>query len=228
MPPSVAVGCASANLCVAASFSNARNLVVSLDAGASAPVWSPHSVGSVRSGALFYAVACPALSLCVAAGSGGKVAASVDAGAHWRTTYVDAPRARLGGGLTPSIVDVSCPTTAFCAAVDDRHEVITTRDATGGASAWHRVRLHQRSRLTAISCASDRLCVVLDRRGHAFASARPVGAAAGWAALPITQRISRLSCASNRLCLLVTRSGALVVGRRVGGPSPSGAARTRT
>jgi hypothetical protein len=211
----LAVGCASASLCAAASYSSARNLVVSLDPGASAPVWDSHSVGSVRSGALFYAVACPSRSLCVAAASLGKVATSTDAGAHWRQTYVDAPRLRTGGGLTPSIQDVSCPTTSFCTAVDDQHTVIASRRPTCGASAWHRVRLRDRHRLTAISCASASLCVVLDRRGHALASTRPAGPASGWKALPIAQPLSRVSCASNRLCLLVTRAGELIAGTRM-------------
>jgi hypothetical protein len=210
----LAVGCASADLCAAASYSSARNLIVSLDPGASTPVWKSHSVGSVRSGALFYAIACPSHSLCVGAASEGKVATSIDAGAHWRQTYIDAPRLRLGGGLTPSIQDVSCPTTSFCATVDDHYNVITSRNATGGASAWHRVRLRDRHRLTAISCASASLCVALDRRGHALASSRPTGPASGWKALPIAQPASRVSCASNRLCLFVTRAGALIAGTR--------------
>lgn len=210
----LAVGCASASLCAAVSFSSARNLVVSLDPAASVPVWSTHSVGSVRSGDLFYAVACPARSLCVAAGSNGKVATSTDAGTHWRRTYVEAPGAS-NGGLTPSIMDVSCPTTSFCAAVDNQHTVIASRAATGGASAWHRVRLRHRHRLTAISCASASLCVALDRRGHALASTRPAGPASGWKPLPIAQPLSRVSCASNRLCLLVTRAGELIAGTRM-------------
>ncbi|HEV7772874.1 MAG TPA: hypothetical protein VGO48_06265 [Conexibacter sp.] len=210
----LAVGCESASLCAAVSFSSARNLIVSLDPGASAPVWDSHSVGSIRSGELFSAVACPARSLCVAGGSYGKVATSTDAGAHWRRTYIEAPRAR-NGSLTPSIQDVSCPTTSFCAAVDDHRTVITSRAATGGASAWHRVRLHHRHWLTAISCASASLCVALDRRGHALASTRPAGPASGWKPLRIAQPISRVSCASNRLCLFVTRAGELIAGTRM-------------
>jgi hypothetical protein len=212
----LAVACASAQLCAAATFSNANNLVVSLDPGASLPTWDTHSVGSVRSGEFFYALACPAVSLCVAVGTFGKVASSIDAGAHWRRTYVEAPGAS-NGSLTPSIVDISCPTTSFCAAVDNRRTVITTRDATGGARAWHRVRLQHRHLLAAISCASTSLCVVLDRRGHAFTSTRPAaGSAPGWKALPIAAPISRVACASRRLCLLVTRAGELVVGTRSG------------
>lgn len=214
----LAVGCASASLCAAASFSNARNLIVSLDPSASVPVWRPHSVGSIRGGSLFYAVACPAVSLCVAAGTFGTVAISTDAGAHWRRTYVAAPNAR-NGSLTPSIEDISCPTTSFCAAVDDRRTVITTRDATGGGRSWHRVRLRHSDRLAAISCASASLCVALDRRGRALTSTRPAGAASGWKALPIAQPLSRVSCATNRLCLLVTRSGELIAGRRAAGSS---------
>ena len=113
----LAVGCASARLCVAATFSSESNLAVSLAPGASAPVWSPTAVGNIRSGDLFQAVSCPSRWLCVAAGSFGQVATSTDAGAHWRFTYLLAPRDR-NGSLTPSIEDVSCPTTTFCAAVD--------------------------------------------------------------------------------------------------------------
>jgi hypothetical protein len=210
----LAVGCASASLCAAVSYSSARNLIVSLDPGASAPVWDSHSVGSIRSGALFYAVACPARSLCVGAASDGKVATSIDAGAHWRQTYIESPRAR-NGSLTPSIYDVSCPTTSFCATVDDRHNVITSRNATGSASAWHRVHLRHRHRLASISCASASLCVALDRRGHALASTRPAGPASGWKLLPIAQPLSRVACASNRACLFVTRAGELISGTRM-------------
>ncbi|HKG04516.1 MAG TPA: hypothetical protein VKB03_15160 [Conexibacter sp.] len=210
----LAVGCASASLCAAVSFSSARNLIVSLDPGASAPVWDSHSVGSIRSGDLFYAVACPDQSLCVAAGSNGKVATSIDAGAHWRRTYIESPRAR-NGSLTPSIQDVSCPTTSFCAAVDNQRTLITSRAAAAGASAWHRIRLRHRHRLTAISCASASLCVALDRRGHALASPRPAGPASGWKPLPIARPLSRVSCASNRLCLFVTRAGELITGTRM-------------
>jgi hypothetical protein len=207
------VGCASAQLCVAATFSNADNLIVSGNPGASAPVWKTRSVGSVRGGELFQAVSCPARSLCVAAGSFGKVATSTDAGRHWRFAFLLTPRDR-NGSLTPRIEDVSCPTTTFCAAVDGAAYVITTSRPAGGARAWHRTRLGRRHALRAISCASASLCAGVDRRGRVLASTRPAGPASSWKPVAVGQPVARVSCASTRLCLLLTRSGRLVAARR--------------
>jgi hypothetical protein len=208
------VGCASASLCVAATFSSESNLAVSLDPGATTPVWTPTTAGDPRGGDLFQAISCPSRRLCVAAGSFGQVATSTDAGRRWRFAYLLSPRDR-NGSLTPRIEDVSCPTTTFCAAVDRASHVVTTSNPAGGARAWHRIRLGSRHALTAVSCASASLCAAIDRRGRVLASTRP-GRASSWKAVSAGQPVRRVSCASTRLCLLVTRAGGLLAAKHRG------------
>jgi hypothetical protein len=209
----LSVGCASARLCVAATFSTESNLAVSLDPGVSPPVWRTTAVGNVRGGDLFQAISCPSRALCVAAGSFAKIATSTDAGGHWRFAYLLGPRDR-NGSLTPRIEDVSCPTTTFCAAVDRAGHVVTTRNPAGGRKAWHRVRLSRRRALSAISCASASLCAGIGPQGRVFVSTRPAGPASSWKAVPVGQPIRHVSCASTRLCLFVTRGGEALAGKR--------------
>ncbi len=207
------ISCASAALCVATNFSDDSNLLVSLDPGASAPTWTKRSVGSVRSGALFHAVSCPARALCAGAESEGTIATWKNATGRWKKTYVEAPSAR-NGSLTPDIEDVSCPTTTFCAAVDNARHAFTSSHPTGSASAWHRVLLGRRQGMSAISCASASLCVGIGSRGRVLASTRPSGSASSWKPVPVAQPVSRVSCAPARLCLFVTRAGGLIAGTR--------------
>jgi len=159
-----AIGCASSALCVATRYSyGADNLEVSRDPLEGAATWQPEALGQFDYD-FFQAMSCPTASVCVAADAqGGTVAVSTDGAKRWKFTYVEAKSA-MNGSLTPAVNDVSCPTRRFCAGVDNVGNVITTRDPSGAAKAWHRARPDGGHNLSAISCASASFCAVLEAR----------------------------------------------------------------
>jgi hypothetical protein len=208
------IGCASSALCVATRYSDgADNLEVSSNPSAGASSWSPRAVGQFNFD-FFRAVACPARNLCVAGdAAGGTVAVSTDGGRHWKLTYVEDPAIRDGGSLVPGMDGVSCPTTRFCAVVDDAGHVITSRAPAGGSRAWHRARVDRGRALDGVSCASASLCAVIDGRGHVLVSSRPGGAASTWTRATVGSGASAVACPTTRLCLLSAGEGNVIIGR---------------
>jgi hypothetical protein len=129
---------------------------------------------------------------------------STDGGLRWKHT-------NIGAEGPDGLSDVSCPTTSFCAAIDDVRHVMTTPRPTGGSKAWHRTTLART--LTRITCASRSLCAGIDHHGRVLFSTRPTGPASSWKTIPV-RHVHDAFCVSTRLCLLATRDGKLIVGRR--------------
>ena len=123
----------------------------------------------------------------------------------WRRITVDKVR-------DASLTGVSCPTTTFCAVVDNQGYVIRSHNPSGGAKAWSRP-IHVDttaapgggfSGFSGISCPAANLCVAVDNAGQVVTTTNPTGGAKAWtvAALPGTPILTSVSCPSTSLCML--------------------------
>lgn len=107
------------------------------------------------------------------------------------------------------LLDVSCPSTTFCAAVDgDGNVLIATAPATG---PWTRTAIAPRS-LTGIDCPTTSLCVATDSGGHVVTSTNPTGGAAAWTSADVDggRRLTAIDCATPTLCIALDAGGWVV------------------
>ena len=80
----------------------------------------------------------------------------------WTTTNVDGAE---------QINDVSCPTSGFCAAVDDAGEVLTTTNPRSGP--WAPRNIDGAKPIDAIDCPRSTFCVAVDYTGNILVSTAP-------------------------------------------------------
>jgi hypothetical protein len=129
---------------------------------------------------------------------------------------------------------VSCPSPAFCAAVDTNGDVLTSTDPTAGPAAWTVVQIRPgfpfagstvSVPLTAISCPSSSLCVTGDDfPREIITTTDPRGAAGAWSdEIGIGHSYSAdglvsVSCSSTRFCATVG-DNAVYASRDPAGPS---------
>ncbi len=131
-------------------------------------------------------IACSSASLCIAADDSGNVVTSTDpagGATAWNVAHVDSNQ-----GCGPdacSFQAISCPSTSFCAAVDDAGYVFTSTDPTAGAAGWSSAQINRPNDLTAISCPSVSVCVAVNYNGEAIASTNPTAGAGAWHATTI-------------------------------------------
>ncbi len=168
-------------------------------------------------------VSCPSASLCVAVGS-GVIAVSTNPSRDlkaWRELRLPDPHDPYGEKVD-NLTAVSCPSERLCVAVDDRGNVLTSTDPTGGPRTWAKRHVDRRGgRLTAVSCPSASLCVAVDVHGNALASTEPARPGTWIAnyvdrgADHITGRqtsLTGVSCPSLSLCVVVDSAGNVVTG----------------
>jgi hypothetical protein len=84
-----------------------------------------------------------------------------------------------------TIIDIDCPTTSLCVAVDKSGDVITTTNPTGPATDWTAVDVINSS-LHAVSCSSPSLCVAVSTAGQLVTSTDPTGGVAAWTTAKIS------------------------------------------
>lgn len=235
-----AVSCAGAALCVAADFRG--NFLVSANPTSGAGSWT---IAPIDKNNAVYSVSCPASSLCVAGDWLGDLLTSADpmggVGA-WMATQVDPDPEILNGGW--HINSVSCPTTSFCVAADQRGKVFTATDPTGGASAWTAVNVDGLNDLRGVSCPTISLCVAVDSAGNVVVGTAPVAPAVPARRMPLTVRTRighvrltgmlahglpvTVSCSQSCTAKIALRVGRrlsrrLGLGRPVGGRRPQAA-----
>jgi Divergent InlB B-repeat domain len=120
---------------------------------------------------------------------------------------------------------ISCPTSGFCAAVDEAGDVVVSTDPSAGASASWQVTTLETSRAnepTGISCPSSSLCAVVTPSGEVLSSTNPAAAKPAWSAQSVDPHgLSAVSCASASLCVATDGEGRVFV-------STDGAAKTWT
>jgi len=140
-------------------------ILTSTDPGGGGSAWLETPVKAA-------AVTCLSPSLCVGGGTGTILTSTNPAGGAgaWTTVHVDAGK----------IAAISCPTSSFCAAVDQQGNVLTSINPTGGATDWRVTAIAAGQPLTDISCPSASLCVASDAAGNVLTSTKPTGGSSAW------------------------------------------------
>ncbi len=114
--------------------------------------------------------------------------------------------------MTPpngSILDISCPTTQFCAATDNLGQALTSTDPQGGPSAWSATEAGGGIN-GAISCPTTNLCVVAGISQFAV-STNPTGGTSAWSPKALPGSFADVACATDTFCVASTsRSGIFV------------------
>lgn len=103
---------------------------------------------------------------------------------------------------------VSCPTPAFCAAVDQYGNAIVSTDPSGGAGTWSTTRVSFSS-LRSISCPSASFCFAAGG-GPMATSTDPSGGIGSWhrfQLMNVASYVESVSCASANLCVAVGNAG---------------------
>ena len=131
--------------------------------------------------------------------------------AAWSSALVDAAGAPL--------LEVACPSSDLCIALDAFGDVLTSRAPGGGSQAWNVEPLPGGVAPTVLSCPSDAFCLALDEDGDAYASTAPAGGAATWHGVGnIGLAPTKLSCSGADRCLAVDgRRGVAVSDLPTGG-----------
>jgi hypothetical protein len=112
------------------------------------------------------------------------------------------------GSLSTPLSEISCPSTALCAAVDSQGRIVTSTDPTGGSAAWS---IADAGRvLTDISCPSASFCAGIAGL-YLYTSTDPTGGAGAWTATDIDagtgHLLEAISCASAALCVATDDTG---------------------
>ncbi len=155
----------------------------------------------------------------VATGAAGATAAAV-----WPPGVTIDPHTDAQGPV--ALIDVSCPTKRFCAALDAAGYVLASANPAGGAAAWRQVESGANfmpgSILGQISCASSHLCVVVDGSRHVYTSRDPLGGPRTWRRIRLGSRLGDVSCPSDRFCAAIGNGAVLT------STDPTGGARAWT
>jgi hypothetical protein len=121
-----------------------------------------------------------------------------------------------------ALTDLSCPTSSFCAAVDDIGNVFTTSDPTGGAKHWRGQDVDD-IEFKAISCASAHLCGAVDYYGRPFVSSSPAAGTWHSTVSPSSDYngLFAVSCVGRSLCVSVLDDSTVDVTTNASGASPT-------
>jgi hypothetical protein len=209
------ISCPATTLCVAVDFSG--HVVTSTNPTGGSSAWAVASVGGNTDAIL--GVSCPTTNLCVAVDSQGNVLTSTNptgGASAWSTFSVDGPADR--SNVLSSVSCPQAPPEAFCAAVDDAGNVLTSTNPGGGASAWAVANIDGTIPLTGISCQWEG-CIAVDELGNMLISPNPMGGASTWTKTlvdPGNGGFTGVSCpprdvAQVQFCLAVDHAGNAVI-----------------
>jgi hypothetical protein len=140
----------------------------------------------------------------VAADSHGGIQSSTHPGSGgWLYTAIDGDR---------KLLDVSCPSASFCAAIDNHSRVMTASRELPLGGRWSAARIDRGRSLVSIACVSRHLCLVTDRGGGVLSSTRPTGGSRTWHRVAVGHgAIGPISCPSAHLCVAVDAPRRLLV-----------------
>ena len=219
------VTCASTKLCIAFPSSNGEILISTDPLGGSA-AWVPTTVPNIS----ISSVACPEVALCAAVG-GSSAAVSRDPGAtgsQWRVTpNLDHTVVYDCGKYGPqdcssSLDTISCPSTSFCAAMDDQGGVLTGDPSSNdwGSTSGE----GNGGEIDGFACSSRSVCLTecavgsgtgADCPGHVYDAGVICGTENCTTVSPT--QLSGIWCPSDSLCYAGSEPGALYVSRDPGG-----------
>jgi List-Bact-rpt repeat protein len=117
------------------------------------------------------------------------------------------------------LTEVSCPTTSFCAALDDQFTVLTSVDPLDASAAWTANTVGIAYKLAGLTCPTSTFCLVGDAAGAIHTSSDPADSSAQWQTVQIEQfhPITAASCPSATRCVAVDNDG-----RAYSTPDPTG------
>ncbi|MBO0881556.1 MAG: hypothetical protein J2P17_14690 [Mycobacterium sp.] len=191
------MACSSVSLCVAVDSVGAVHATSNPGGGATA--WNSATLMSNGIPLPIGAVACVPGPFCVLTGGvNGQI---------WTSSAptVGAPSWSQANTAVP-LYGVSCPSAAFCAAVDDIGNVLTSTSPP--ATPWH-VAQATEATLLAIACPNTSLCVATDIAGNVVTSTNPTGSSSAWTTTNIDgdEAINGVSCPSAGFCAAVDDAG---------------------
>ena len=173
------------------------------------------------------AVSCPSVSFCAAVDSFGGVLATNDPAAGETATWTQTAGVDRGLAYDPGcgypgapdcgdgqFDDISCPSTALCAAVDNLGHVATSTNPSAVSPTWKLTAqtIDNYDRLAGVACPSVSLCIAVDgNSGKIFTSTSPTNASS-WKAVYTGggAGFSAVSCASPTFCAATDYSGDVV------------------
>jgi hypothetical protein len=177
------VSCPTATFCAAVDDAGQ---VVTYDGSSWA---APDNIAGIN----MLSVSCAGADSCVAVDTAGD--ALVYNGSSW-TDHAEVDPSELVG--------VSCaPGTAFCAAIDNAGNIITTTD---GGSGWVTV-LTGASSLSSVSCATASFCVVVEGGGDALTTDNGGSTWSSPDDIDGSQALTSVSCATQNFCTAVDNAG---------------------
>ncbi len=193
-PPS-GVSCSSTVFC--AAFDGNANLATSTNPTGGSSAWTYSGTpipGNVSK------TSCVSSSLCfmIEAGTVG-----------WSTTPATGSSWKYESLGSNTLNSISCPTSTFCAAVDNAGNLVTSTNPTGGASAWSKADIDGTTALKGISCPTSSFCAAVDSTGNLLTSTNPTGGASAWSKTNIdaTNTLNSISCATSAFCAAVDSTG---------------------
>jgi hypothetical protein len=170
--------------------------------------WSaPEFVDGVvplQNGAPLGPAACPSRSLCLVTTEGSLlVSRSPLGGARaWHTS-----------ALSQAPDSLSCPSTRFCAGVNDDGYVVTSTDPGAGGRTWKAAKIDKVTvisgnngssdlSLQGISCPSAHFCAAVDYAGNLLTSTDPTGGKRAWKRTVVARgyQLDGVSCPSRSFC----------------------------
>jgi hypothetical protein len=206
-----ALSCAGSKLCV--GFDASGDVISSTDPAGGAAGWhfSPRAVPWVTgSPALSCVTGAKATVLCTAV-DGGRPVTSTDPAGAWH-----------GRTVTVTLDSVSCPSTSFCLA-GGYGGVEYSTDPTGGASAWHAVKIGKSSAAYRVSCPSRSFCAAVNAAGgDVLTTSNPAGGASAWKTTAVDGtsglvKLVGISCPSRSLCVATDTGGDVLTSTRPAG-----------
>jgi hypothetical protein len=209
------LSCSSASLCVAVD--NGGNALTSSNPAGGAPAWSAATV--VGGNNALSAVSCVAGPFCVA------TTFTATPSEFW-TSFAPAAGASAWAraNTAVAIYGVSCPDTAFCAAVDDIGDVLTSTTASSNSPSWSVTRATGATLLD-VSCPTSTLCVATDSSGDVVTATNPAGGPSAWTTTNVdgSEAIFGVSCPTVAFCAAVDDAGDVLTSA-----NPTGGAGART
>lgn len=172
------------------------DLLTSDDPAGGAGTWSAGKIAA-SPGPGLQAVACPGVSLCVAAESDIYHSSDPAGGAStWRATRL--------GGIGSFMYDIACPTTTLCVAIRADGRIAVSSHPAGGTAVWTVTkRIAPAIGLDAIFCSAEPRCFVTDTGGPVLTSNDPAGGPGAWTKSRATPELVAGACPTSRLCVTV-------------------------
>ena len=191
--PIDSISCPTSTQCAAVDGLGGH-VLTSVNPPGGASTWTTAAVGSptVLGPA---AIACPAASLCVAAG--GEILTSTNptgGTAAWTATNLPGPNSYFYA--------VSCPSTTLCVATGNDGGVAASTNPAGGAGAWSITPIHPGFALGGAFCSALPQCFVNDGTKD-WVSTQPSGGAGAWKVSQGTPLFTAGSCPATNLCVTV-------------------------